>query len=83
MKRNFGTDRNGVSFSDETKLYIWNKARIIPDKDSKIYRKDICGSTIKWDKYGDTTENGFGWKIYHIKPIAKGGTDDLNNLQAL
>ena len=35
-----------------------------------------------FDKYGDTSSD-YGWEIDHIKPVARGGTDNLNNLQAL
>jgi 5-methylcytosine-specific restriction endonuclease McrA len=32
-------------------------------------------------KYGQTTQ--FGWEIDHTRPVSKGGTDDLANLQPL
>ena len=83
MARQNSTDRSGNSFSEETKRVIWNKAKIVTGQDPTKTRKDLCGSWINWDKYGDTTENGSGWEIDHIKPVSKGGGDELSNLQAL
>jgi hypothetical protein len=51
------------------------------DKNKK--RKDACGAWIEWPKYGETTNGGTGWEIDQVKPVAKGGTDDLSNLQPL
>jgi hypothetical protein len=45
--------------------------------DPNVRRKDGCGAWIDWAAYGQTTQNGYGWEIDHIKPVAKGGSDDL------
>jgi len=83
MARNYNTDRNGYSFSEETKRLVWNKSQTVPGYDSNKIRKDHCDAWINWDKYGETTENGNGWEIDHIKPISRGGGDELSNLQSL
>jgi 5-methylcytosine-specific restriction endonuclease McrA len=71
----------------QTILAVWNKGAIVPDKngqhwDPKVWRYDKCGKPIKYSEHGNTASD-VGWEIDHIKPIAKGGTDDLSNLQPL
>jgi hypothetical protein len=83
MKRNFSTDIYGYDFRNDMKKAVWEKAEIIPYENKDQKRKDRCGAIIHWDKYGDTTETGFGWEIDHIKPVILGGKDELSNLQAL
>jgi hypothetical protein len=45
------------------------------------FRKDACGVTILRNDYGTTTD--YGWEIDHIKPVASGGTDAMDDLQPL
>ncbi|MEO7990863.1 MAG: HNH endonuclease signature motif containing protein [Chryseolinea sp.] len=81
--RNFNTDQNGNVFSDFTKLQVWNKAQIVPGVEPAYRRKDACGAWIDWDQFNVTNENGTGWEIDHIKPVAMGGDDVIANLQPL
>jgi len=69
-------------FSEGQKQIAWNKAQIVPGRDSNMIRKDACGAWIKWVDYGDTNSE-WGWEIDHIHPVARGGTDHPDNLQAL
>jgi len=70
-------------WTDEDINNVWEKATIAEPNDKDIWRKDLAGAWIKKDKYGDEKELGYGWEIDHINPEAKGGKDDLDNLQPL
>lgn len=75
---------NGLPFSEEKKLTVWNKAIKIYGKSnqSNKIRKDKYGNEIHFKDYGNTSTK-FGWEIDHSKPKCKGGTDHINNLQPL
>lgn len=67
---------------DGSKLRVWAKGKVIGDKDPALWRTDICGSVIKYNDHGNINSK-YGWEIDHIKPTAKGGLNDFNNLQPL
>ena len=81
IRRRRGTTRTGGAFSSLIIQAVWNKGRRVLFRDPNLYRTDVLGNIIYRAAYGK--ESPMGWEIDHRKPVAKGGTDHLNNLQPL
>ncbi len=69
------------TYSQEQLLAIWRKGRRIDGYDATQIRADEYGSAMRWEHYGQQTS--FGWEVDHIRAVANGGSDDLDNLQPL
>jgi 5-methylcytosine-specific restriction endonuclease McrA len=83
MTRNRNTDKDGNSWSKATIKAVWDKGLEIPGLQPHVFKKDVCGALIQFDRYGATVENGCGWEIDHKNPVANGGGDNIENLQPL
>jgi hypothetical protein len=79
MARNPNTNVAGQSFDEETIEAVWQKGT--PEPAYSGFRKDVCGASMQRTNHGKTQQ--WGWEIDHKKPVSKGGTDDLDNLQPL
>ena len=65
----------------DKKEVVWSKAKLVRSKNPNTHRQDPYGNEIVKSSYGKDSEKG--WNIDHIKPKAKGGSDNIRNLQAL
>ncbi|RLD26987.1 MAG: HNH endonuclease [Bacteroidetes bacterium] len=82
MVRKRNKDRLGNPWPEATTKLVWQKGEVIPSLSPVAWRKDICGSLMKFYEYNNL-DSDYGWEIDHIKPESNGGSDDIINLQPL
>ena len=70
-----------TEFTEQGLRTIWGAGRKSANLDPDVYRQDICGLWMKFDRHGQGGK--YGWEIDHIKPVALNGGDEFGNLQPL
>ena len=80
MLRGRSTDSAGKPFAENIIRAVWEKAAI--SEKFQPLRVDCFGGLMFEHLYG-VTDSKFGWEIDHRQSVAKGGGDELQNLQPL
>lgn len=68
-----------MAVSEELIQQVWEKARVMADRDGAEWRKDECGAWLQREAYGQE-HSEFGWMIANT---SLGGEDVLENLHPL
>lgn len=80
--RKHNTNKNGGAWTQQEINSVWDNGTVVAGYSSNIWRKDKCGSWMKFDEYGNRNSQN-GWEIDHINAVANGGGDEPGNLQPL
>ena len=69
------------NFTESEIEAVWKKAKIQANNNPDVFRKDYAGAWIRKSDYGKHTK--YGWEVDHVKPLVKGGSNELDNLLPL
>src|SRR5258707_10669245 len=73
-----------MTMLEDLKRAAWSRTSPVSTRqlNSWIFRKDCLGNLVRYADFGNR-HSPFGWELYFIVARAMGGTNDVENLQAL
>lgn len=71
-----------MTYTEKQKIEAWNNATPVEGYSPDMYRKDLCGAWMAWNKYG-VQDSSLGWEIDHVFPAVLGGDEHKDNLCAM